>query len=90
VLLQDPYKAVRGIAHRTLLRYEEAQCLHEADPLAESAEQQRWVSPVLTLWNRSRRGAAPRLLIDSRGQIAFDDLKRILAQRDERAVVLNE
>jgi hypothetical protein len=46
--------------------------------------------PVLQSWSSRRRAAAPELLIGDKGEIDLAAVQRLLAKRDERAVVLNE
>ncbi len=90
ILLQDPYRAVRVIAHRTLLLHPEARAVAEADPLVEPAELAHFTQPVLDAWSAAGRRNVPGLLIDARGRIDLQAVQQLLSRRDERPVVLNE
>jgi hypothetical protein len=90
VLVQDPYRAVRYIAHRSLARQPEAAGLERSDPLAQPAEQFRRVQPILAAWGARPRPAAPSLLITQKGEVDLALLQRLMSRRNDRAVVLNE
>jgi hypothetical protein len=90
VMAQDPYRAVRYIAHRTLTRQPEALGLLSWDPLAPPAEQFDHTRPILQAWGSRARVAAPALLITEKGEMDLAAFQRLLARRNERGVVLNE
>jgi hypothetical protein len=90
LLVQDPYRAVRYIAHRSLALQSEARGLTDFDPLAPPNEQFAHTQPILRGWGSRARPASPAMLITERGEIDLAAVQRLLAKRNERAVVLNE
>jgi hypothetical protein len=90
VLAQDPYRAVRFMAYRSLARQPDGSSVGAGDPLAPQSEHAARMRPVLQAWSARRRAAAPELLITEKGEIDLAAVQRFLAKRDERAVVLNE
>jgi hypothetical protein len=90
VMVQDPYRAVRYIAHRSLTRQPEANGLCNWDPLAPPAEQFQHTTPILQAWGARKRLAKAALLITEKGEVDLAGIQRLLSKRNERTVVLNE
>jgi predicted CXXCH cytochrome family protein len=90
-LLDDPYSAVRFIAGRSLgeLGYDRGY-----DFLAPRNDRQSAVRETLHRWeNRSRvsrRGTGRRLLLDDEGRPIFDEIQRLLRERDDHPLGIRE
>jgi hypothetical protein len=92
-LLDDPYDAVRFIAARslrTLPSFGRFQYDFVAGPRARREAQLR----AMAVWDGSRGAASRRasveLLLDARGDVEIDAVRRLLAQRNTRRVLLRE
>ena len=89
-LLDDPYDAVRFIAYRSLESLTPATPL-AGDFLSPPVQRQADAADALAQWRRSGpAGPQPRLLIRSDGTLDVQALQRLLAQRDNRPVSLDE
>ena len=91
-LLNDPYDAVRYVAHRSL-RTLPGYAGFEYDYVAGRRERVAAALPVLESWRDGplpRRRREPALLVDLDGRWRVDDLRRILRQRDDRPLFLRE
>jgi hypothetical protein len=91
-LLDDPYDAVRFIAHRSLRRQPGFDGF-EFDFVGPANERKLATDRALEIWNdRSTAGrkSGRHLLMDAESGLQRDVLKRLLEQRDDRAVNLIE
>lgn len=92
VLMNDPYEAIRYIAHRSL-RTLPGFATFTYDFTAPSAQRTAGVMQVMTDWRRSGALAlapeAPALLLDASGTMK-PEVTRLLRQRDPRRIDLRE
>jgi hypothetical protein len=90
-LLDDPYDAVRYIAQRSLKRLP-GYAAFEYDFLGTAATRQAAAQRVMLQWRQAPRvaGEQPSVLLDARGQLRQAEFLRLLAQRNEQPVMLNE
>ena len=85
-LLEDPYSAVRFIAHRALQRYPGfEQFQYDFDGAEENRAEAK--QRVLKIWsntsNKSDRIARPEVLLNAQGEMQFDEINRLLQQRND-------
>jgi hypothetical protein len=92
-LLNDPYPAVRFIAHRSLKRlpgFADFSYDFVGSPAMLAAASQR----ARQVWERSHNGVqrpfGRQRLIDSRGCVVDSDFQRLLKLRDDRPVIIAE
>ena len=91
-LLEDPYAAVRRVAFlslRTLPGFEDL----DYDYLAPSAQRREVITDVMQKWASSERDESarlPRLLFDEDGTFRQKLFERLLSQRDDRPVSIDE
>jgi hypothetical protein len=90
ILLNDPYDAVRMIAHRSLKTYAGYRYTGY-DPLADSTGRRMAIGKALGTW-RSRFVGPENPAVLIRGKGAFDRVRAntLLARRDNRRVTLDE
>jgi hypothetical protein len=93
LLLEDPYSAVRYIAHRSLKRlpgYSD----FAFDFTAATSEQARGREQALARWNRTLAGnldrRGKRILIAPDGTLQQEQVARLRQQRDDRSIDLQE
>ncbi len=92
-LLDDPYYAVRFVAHRSLraqTNYERFDFDYLGSPSYRDAASVRAYMPWRDEQSRRRVTGDPSLLIAADGDLVHDEFQRLLQQRDNRQVVLNE
>jgi hypothetical protein len=89
-LLEDPYDAVRFIAHKSLLQlpgFEDAQF----DYVASTEEREQAISRIREHWSKT---VEPRpsntVLIDADGRLNVESFERLLKKRNNRPVSLQE
>jgi hypothetical protein len=92
-LLDDPYAALRFIAHRSLRALPGFENF-EFDYVAPPEQRLASIRAAWQLWDRSngatdRANRAP-LLLDRRGTLEHETVARLLTQRDTRPIVLQE
>lgn len=93
ILLDDPYDAVRFIAHRSLISLPEY-VNFEFDFMTPQKSRDAARGRVLRMWQstgdakRQQRGA--EVLLDANGELQQSTVKRLLQQRDMREVNLAE
>jgi hypothetical protein len=90
VLMQDPYAAVRYVANRSISLQSEAAGLPPGDPVAPGPEQVPRVNQILRGWAARTRSGSAAFLFDDKGGIDQAAFQKLLSQRNERPVVLNE
>lgn len=92
-LMVDPYHAVRLIAHRSLRRHAGFEAF-EYDSMAPAAERRDAADRVIRSWARrfasEASTAPPDVLIEPGGRLKRDTLGRLVSERDNRPVFLNE
>jgi predicted CXXCH cytochrome family protein len=93
-LLEDPYSAVRYIAHRSMRQLAGFENF-PFDFTSGKAEQQRARQAALDLWRQARSDMAPRqnfsaLLLEANGALNHMAVTRLLQQRDNRSIDLQE
>ncbi len=92
-LLADPYDAVRFVAARSLRRLP-GFADFEYDFLAPPGEREMRRGRAVSRWTRrssaSERPTGEAILINSRGTLQRELLTRLLGERDDRRVYLNE
>ncbi len=93
LLLDDPYSAIRLIAHRSLRQLRGAGSI-PYDHLGPAEERRKARDAVLREW--ARTGVAERTtyrastLIDELGQLSWDRAEELYAQRDDHPLILAE
>ena len=92
VLMNDPYEAVRLIAHRSLRSLPGFEAF-AYDFTGTAKERSAGVLKVMEVWRRSgalgEARQAPALLLDADGAMKAD-VSRLLQQRDHRRIDLRE
>ena len=92
-LLEDPYLAVRLIAHRSLKRDAQFSDI-PANILSDGPGPASAKGRAMEIWNLHRTGAArpnhEHVLLDSAGAIQQDVFTRLLGERDDRIISLAE
>jgi cytochrome c554/c'-like protein len=92
-LLADPYAAVRYLASRALRRLPDFSSF-ECDSTVPGPQLAAAAARALDTWSRTtppeRRPKREELLIDPAGRLELERLARLLAQRDDKRVVLAE
>jgi len=90
-LLQDPYSAVRLIAYRSLREVADGKTL-AFDFLGPADERAQVSREIIQAWVREREAdgavAAPETLVAGPGQLRWDRIAAIYAERDNRRLVL--
>jgi hypothetical protein len=92
-LLEDPYQAVRLMAHRSLVEvpgFESFDYDFLASPEQRSAARRRAVQQWRRLPGKPQDELAGPLLIDDQGRLREDRFLPLLARRDDRVVELHE
>jgi hypothetical protein len=93
LLLNDPYEAVRFIAHRSLRRLPGFEDL-EYDFIGEAGERLEARARAVETWNRRADVAGRRhggeLLIDTQGELRMDAIGALLKRRNDRPLELHE
>lgn len=92
-LLQDPYHAVRYIAGHSLRQLPGYESM-EYDFLGEAESRAVASLQVLRLWSEKQQAignaGSRAILIDESGQLLKEEFNRLLKERDDRDVLLNE
>jgi hypothetical protein len=90
-LMQDDYRAVRYIAHRSL-REDRALSDFGYDFAASPEPRNAAALAIANAWSQSAhaRAAAPALLIGEAGTVDLDKMRDLLKHRDTRDITLNE
>lgn len=90
-LLEDPYVAVRKVAHRSLRTYP-GFAATDYDFLASATERAAVIASVRADWARGMHSAEakPAVLVDAGGAIDTAEYERLLARRDNTEVIINE
>jgi hypothetical protein len=92
-LLDDPYDAVRFVAHRSLKRLP-GFADFEYDFIGPPSARTAAVPRARTVWEQARTGGnrpfAPQTLIDLTGHVRDADLQRLLKLRDDRPIDIAE
>jgi len=92
-LLDDPYDAVRFIAHRSLRQFKEYASL-EYDSMEPAADRKRAGFRAWQIWMASQdaspRGGRQAVLFDASGQLRKDVFARLLRKRNDRPLRLIE
>lgn len=90
LMLVDPYPAIRYIAHRSLRRlpgFEEFEYDHLGPPARAGAAR----TSVYEKWKQTAKPSPrPHLLFGPDGQLRTDEFERIVVQRDNRTIVIQE
>jgi Cytochrome c552/Cytochrome c554 and c-prime len=92
ILMRDSYRAVRYIAQRSLGLQPEAPQAAGYDFTGDAATLERGVLPVYNAWLHEAPGRkrSDALLIDAAGGLDMAAFERLLSERDEHPVILNE
>ena len=92
-LLDDPYDAVRFIAHRSLKSVSGFSGF-EFDFMSPQQDRAAAVRSVLYIWQRRSKTKPPanpaEVLLDAAGNLQRSEFERLLKQRDTRDVNLGE
>ena len=91
LLMNDEYHAVRYIAERAM-RLQGGVDTGDYDFFAEAEERYESTRPAFDYWTRGggRREPNPELLIEEGGALNMDTFNRLLGQRDQTPITLNE
>lgn len=91
ILMRDSYRAVRWIAERTMEQQPEGH-LVQYELTADPEGLARGVYPAFEAWGRAASGRSRNdaLLINAEGLLDTATFDRLLDERDERPVILNE
>lgn len=90
-LLDDPYHAVRYVAHRSLKSHPGLDQL-AFNFIGDDQDRAACIAAVMEQWRGQRGTRKPdaSLLSDSRGDLMLDELQRLRQKRNDRVVVLAE
>ncbi len=95
-LLQDPYSAVRFVAHKSLQKlpdYEQFQGATPYDFIAPEQERQQFQNGFLERWQAGTTkppGNPAAVLWNADGTLQMDQILKLLKQRDDRMILLAE
>ena len=89
-LLRDPYSSVRMIARRTIAKQPEGILLTGYEPMGTPESWVQRSEPLYQTWAARRLPASAALLIGADGGMDMPTVTRLLSQRDNKPMVLNE
>ena len=89
-LLRDPYSSVRMIARRMIAKQPEGKELTGYEPMGTPESWVQRTDPVYLTWKARRSPASAALLIAADGGMDLPAVTRLLSQRDNKPMVLNE
>ena len=95
-LLQDPYSAVRFVAHKSLKElpgYKQFQGSRQYDFIAPEKERQQFQSGFLARWQTAKTQPPSHpgaVLWNADGTLQRDQILKLLKQRDDRKILLAE
>ncbi|MEO2023786.1 MAG: C cytochrome precursor, partial [Pirellulaceae bacterium] len=95
-LLQDPYSAVRFVAHESMKKlpgYQQLQAATEYDFIAPPNERKQFQDAFLQRWQASKPRAPENpaaILWNEDGTLKAETILKLLQQRDDRKILLAE
>ena len=93
-LLEDPYSVVRSISHTALTRlphFADFEYDYIGPPADRAAAKQRAMQKWEALTDRApTESARARVLLDEKGNLRRDDVRKLIQQRDDTPVVIAE
>ncbi|MFT7513389.1 MAG: hypothetical protein ACI9QL_002602 [Candidatus Omnitrophota bacterium] len=90
ILLDDPYDAVRIIAHRSLKTYP-GYSYTSYNPLSTPADRRGAIRKAMNIWKANFDGPVkPEVLLIGKGQLDRTTADALMAHRNNRRVALNE